>query len=471
MRLWQVAAQKPPSLWRQLWGWTLVALGLTWVVLIAVAYYTGRHEADELGDGQMAAAATLWLRLPQWPSDAAPRPTLGAENWQPLTRYQGYEQAMAIMAWSQGHLRMDSHGLMALPSDAVAVDWAALPQGWHTRVVVLDGQSHRWRILVRSNQPSPSGDRVASRRVVLVADLGARTALGRDFAEHMARPALIVLPLVAMLLGWALQRGLKPLRRLSAQIDALDIGTRSRLQDAPAHIEFTSTVRALHALIDRLEQQLAQERQFASDIAHELRTPLTALSLQAHALQHATSDGERAQAAHTVHHLALQAGHILQQLLDFARAQRQPDGPALGVDVPALVQQVVADHAQAAHDSGHELEWVLTLQPPHPPAPAVQPLLLALALRNLVSNALTHTPAGTQVRVHLQADALGWQVTVDDDGQARTAPQPRPSSAGLGLGLILARRIAQWHDAQWLSGAAPLPYTTRFGLSWPAPAP
>jgi two-component system sensor histidine kinase QseC len=461
-----------------LWGWTLVALGLTWGVLIAVADYTGRHEADELGDGQMAATATLWLALQQWPTPSAmstPHPTDAPTTILQLGRYRGYEQAVAIMGWHQGQLVIDSHQLAQVPVPPPSVSsptptwaWQTLPDGWHTQLLVLGAQQHQWRVLVRTDSDT-------QRRVVLVADVGARTALGRDFAEHIARPALIVLPLIALLLAWALHHGLQPFKRLSQQIDALDL-TRSRLADAPPHIEFVSTVRALHALMDRLEQQLQQERQFASDIAHELRTPLTALSLQAHAVQHAATASEHTAAAQSVHQLALHAGALLQQLLDFARAQRQQGLAMAQVDLPALVQQVVADHAQAAHDSGHELELVLNLGPTPPPAPAVQPLLLALALRNLVANALTHTPTGTQVRVQVSATSQGWRLTVDDDGQARRmashdtdTPHPSPpthaQTKGLGLGLTLARRIAQWHDAEWLSERPPAPYTTRFGLA------
>jgi two-component system sensor histidine kinase QseC len=233
MRLWwQSPIASAPSLWRQLWGWTLVTLGLTWVVLIAVAYYTGRHEADELGDGQMAATATLWLSLPQWPASlvdphTTASPTDAQASLAQLGHYRGYEQAVAIIAWAQDQLVLDSHQLAhvpLLPTTAPVAAWQALPEGWHTIAIRLAGHIHQWRVLVRTDSDT-------SRRVVLVADLGARTALGRDFAEHLARPALIVLPLIALLLARALQQGLLPLRRLSQQIDALDI-TRS-LQTLP----------------------------------------------------------------------------------------------------------------------------------------------------------------------------------------------------------------------------------------------
>ena len=51
-------------MWRYLWAWVLGALLLAWVVLVAAAYVTGVHEAEEVTDGQLATMARLWLQAP-----------------------------------------------------------------------------------------------------------------------------------------------------------------------------------------------------------------------------------------------------------------------------------------------------------------------------------------------------------------------------------------------------------------------
>ena len=58
------AATRPaqPALWRHLWGWTLGVLLVVWLTLVAVAWYTGHHEAEEITDGQLVAVARLWMR-------------------------------------------------------------------------------------------------------------------------------------------------------------------------------------------------------------------------------------------------------------------------------------------------------------------------------------------------------------------------------------------------------------------------
>ena len=447
----------PPArtpLWRHLWMWTLVAMAATWATLAGVAYYTGLHEADEISDGQLVASAHLWLSLPTLPAHTLPAHIGGLKP-----EKHGYEQPQAIMVWQDGALVLDSHGL--------AREWPvpATP-GYHTQVVMVEGQARHWRQYTATDP-----QRAPGRRVTVVTDLDARTALGRDIAEHIARPALVVLPLVALLLAWALRRGLAPLNRLSADIDALDLARHQRLDGHHRFADFSSTVKAINALVDRLEAQVEQERAFASDIAHELRTPLTAISLHAHVLNTNGDHDAREAAARSLQQQAMHAGDILTQLLAFARAQRQGDGDLQPVCLAELLKRVVAQHAQAAHDSGHELSLEL------PPDAAQwhlkgRPLLLELAVRNLVDNALQHTPPGTQVEVSLNLNGSSWELAVSD--QTGTLPSGPAAghtrTPGLGLGLLLVRRIASWHGAQLESGEAPAPWTSRHALVWPADA-
>jgi two-component system sensor histidine kinase QseC len=215
----------------------------------------------------------------------------------------------------------------------------------------------------------------------------------------------------------------------------------------------------------------AARRQMTADIAHELRTPLTAISLHAHVLNANGDHDAREAAARSLQQQAMHAGDILTQLLAFARAQRQGDGDLQPVCLAELLKRVVAQHAQAAHDSGHELSLDL---PPDATQWHLQgrPLLLELAVRNLVDNALQHTPPGTQVEVSLSFSGGNWELAVSDqtDAQSGVPVAARPHTAGLGLGLLLVRRIASWHGAQLESGEAPAPWTSRHALVWPATA-
>ena len=165
---------------------------------------------------------------------------------------------------------------------------------------------------------------------------------------------------------------------------------------------------------------------------------------------------------------ALRAGRILQQLLDLARAER--DAPALGasrVDLGALAASVVEDHVPRAYERDHELALQ---QPDEPVVVTVPATLMELALRNLVDNAIRHTPAGTQIQVDVWSSAASVGVSVSDNGRRDGAFGP-PSSDGLGLGLRLVQRMAERMGAQLETDAVVPPMTTRFALVWARPAP
>ena len=131
---------------------------------------------------------------------------------------------------------------------------------------------------------------------------------------------------------------------------------------------------------------------------------------------------------------------------------------------------MIAALAQEGFESRHELSLE---QPDTPVVLHVQPLLLELALRNLIENALRHTPPGTQVVVEVWQNNREVRVSVSDDGQRADAPVPvQPkSTSGLGLGLRLVERIAEQLGATLQRDTGEAPMTTRFTLRWPRPAP
>jgi two-component system sensor histidine kinase QseC len=357
-----------------------------------------------------------------------------------------------LVLWQGGQLRLDSHGVAArLPAELRA----------GRQSLTLDGLPGQWRTWV---QDGPASDADGPRRVAVLAPAAAQAALGRDIAEHVARPALVLLPLVAVLLAWALRRGLVPLRRLAAQVAALDLRGERRLPEERRFAELQGTVAAINTLVQNLQDQVRRERGFASDVAHELRTPLTAVVWQARRAREGDA-AERDEALRLVEHDALRAGRILAQLLDLARAQGlnpQAMQPVVLADVAA---QVLADHAPAAHEGGRELALQNDAADASVPG---HPLMLELALRNLVDNALRHTPTGTLVLVRVWCDASGTGVEVLDDGGGPTPSSRPPTEGNLGIGLTLVRRIAEVHGAAFGPAEPTPPYRHGYRLLWAA---
>jgi two-component system sensor histidine kinase QseC len=105
-------------------------------------------------------------------------------------------------------------------------------------------------------------------------------------------------------------------------------------------------------------------------------------------------------------------------------------------------------------------------------------VLLGLALRNLVENALSHTPRGTRVTVQLDPGARWVQVCDDAGGGASPADEsadarpgvPVDRALGLGLGHRVVEKIADLHGARFIRAQAPAGFRSCYRLEFAGPA-
>lgn len=443
----------PRSLLGHLWAWAMLSVAVVWLSLGLAAYATGLDEADEILEGQLHATAVLLLQDPVHPAPDAPRSPMGLTATMKAPVPTRYAPPLRAVQWEGRGVTSDPHDL--------AARLAHLSAGYHT-VSLGDADGGRWRTLVVERHDATGH----VHRVAVLVDRSHRAELALDIAIDVAAPAILLLPLVALGLRWAIGRGLRPLQTLSERIAALDLDAGDTLPAPQPFRELSHTASAINALTHRLQTQFASERQFASDVAHELRTPLTALVWQSRRARHANDPAERAAALQQLEHEALRAGHTLQQLLDLARAQHGARTGHAQVDLVALAREAVIEHVPAAHLSGHDLALLVGDDATMVTGDAT---LLRLALRNLVDNALRHTPAGTQVQVAVHADQTGTvELAVCNTG-APASLRPREGAAsteGMGIGLTLVDRIAAHHGARLVRGDAPPPYATRWAIVW-----
>ena len=449
---------KRPTLWRYLWRLTLGALAAAWVTLMLASYYAGLHEANEITDAHLASAVNVLLQISAFGAQASDPSGMqipveeAFQSFIPLGRHLNLARSLAVLVWD--------HGILVVDSRPLDQRWpVSVPDGYSTlhKASGAGAGAHQWRIFAAQRTDN-------ARRAAAIIDLDQRARIGRQVAFAIARPALVVLPLVALLLWWAMRRGLRPLNVLSARVAGLELQGGERLDDAHHFAEFASMVRAINGLIERLQSQANREREFASDVAHELRTPLAAIALQSNVAATQTDAAGRAAALVRLQYEALRAGQILGQLLDLARAQRVGDEALQEVALGELAARVLAGFAQSSHDSGHVLELV---DKSGPIMVRGNPLLLELALRNLIANAIDHTGAGTLVCVAVEQTDAGQKLSVSDNGDGDTdRPASEPARHNLGIGLRLVERISALHNAQLVRDAGEPPMTTRFSILW-----
>ena len=416
------------SLTRHLLVWTLGALLLVWAGFMVVGVQTGLHEAEELTDGHLASVSALLLHQQGgvfMSNGARPAPAGYAD-----LKSHDYQQSLSVVEW-------DAAGRMLAHTGAAVPPLFAQSEGYAD--LQLGPQAERWRTFSRWDAEGAA----RSRRVMVLLSIDERDDLAWDIAEQVAEPGLWLLPVVALALGLAIQRGLRPLRLLSADVHALDVAQASTLKARHPHAEFEAVVAAINILVERQQAALERERALADEMAHELRTPLASLVLLARALQGTLSPAERMQSLQQLEADAMRAGEVLTQLLALARTSRvELAESAQPVDLVALARRVVADYAQTAWQSGH----VLSVSGAAELAVPGHPVLVELALRNLVENALRHTARDTEVAVQVAQDADSAWLQVCDTGLP--AGQAKPADA-LGLGHKIVHRVAEVHGGRF----------------------
>ncbi|MEO8023516.1 histidine kinase dimerization/phospho-acceptor domain-containing protein [Polaromonas sp.] len=444
------------SLTLSLMAWALGALLIVWGCFVVLGYRTGLHEADELTDGHLASVALL--QLAQNPSqidrrrDAASLPGLSS------LKSHDYQRSMSVVVWNAtGQELMRTGEAPELPFSA--------EEGFET--LQLGTPPVGWRVFSRWDGPAQQ------KKVTVLLSISERDDLAKDIAEQVAEPGFWLLPVVALALGLAIHRGLRPLYDLSRDVDSLDIHQLSPLRSDSVQQEFRAVVNSINTLTGRYQAAVSRERELASELAHELRTPLASLTLQARALRKAIGSEEQEQLLAQLERDALRAGQVLYDLLALARASRTELVEAMQtLDLDAIARTEVAEFGQAALDSGHEL----ALASPGPFVMQGHPVLLGLVLRNLIENALSHTPPGTSVEVQLDLEARCMQVcdSASQDPPALDAIPLRAKShhpLGLGSGHRVVEKIAAIHGAVFESVPAPPGFARCYRVVFPAAAP
>jgi two-component system sensor histidine kinase QseC len=418
----------------------LAGAPVVWLLTLALTVFFARREINELFDTQQVRLAQqVLVILPADPADLAHDAARGDRPLPLAANDHGdaelKDMAIAVRSADGRVLLTDREGAQ-LPLDAATgfVTTTIANEAW--RVFTLVSRDGRWRVTV---------GQAMEERDELLADLLAGQAL----------PGLLALPLLLAAMAWAVQRALRPLDAMQADLQARTAADLKPLDATGVPGELVPVVSAMNALLARIEGVLAHERRVTADAAHELRTPLAALRAQWEAAQAATAADVRAQAQRQVGAVIERLTHLVDQLLQLARAEGE-DATRIGamapIDWQRVIEAAISDCLPLLDASGSEVEveW-----PAHGIAPlplqGSEPLMTTL-LRNLIDNALRYTPAGAAVRVRLSADAL----VVEDNGPGLGADAlrrlgdrffrpPGQVQTGSGLGVSIVRRIAELH--------------------------
>ena len=250
------------------------------------------------------------------------------------------------------------------------------------------------------------------------------------------------------------RRGMSPLEKLRARLNALRAGGQSRLEGSyPAEVQ--PLVNDLNALLEDRESSLARARAKAGDLAHGLKTPLAVLSQEAELVGAAGHEDLAATIRNQVDRMRRQVDSHL------AHARAAASGSTLGARssaaaaVEGLVRALLRLHA------GRGL--TIDVSVPSDQTVRCQHEDLEEMLGNLLDNACKWAKARVRVESTLVGSAV--VMSVDDDGPGldpsmREAVLQRgvradEAAPGSGFGLAIVRELAELYGGSISLGSSP----------------
>jgi two-component system, OmpR family, sensor kinase len=325
------------------------------------------------------------------------------------------------------------------PDVAGAVSWLSA-NTWHKMTVPAQSGSTRWRVMAYPGPEFSITTNPALQSSTVILAVNASDAY--DTIARFTRVELLigVVVLVGMaVIGFAVvQANLRPLVEIEETAEEIAEGhLNRRVPERDPRTEIGSLGRSLNTMLTQIEsafhdrekseaaahQSEERMRRFIADASHELRTPLTAIRGFAEYYRqrgglNPRTDAEQSLTAadldrimHRVEAEAARMGLLVEDLLMLARVDQQRPLARNPVDLLSLAADAVHDTRMLAPDR----KISLTVQPGAAFLVIGDEPRLRQVIGNLMSNALTHTPDGTEVEL-----SVGSGMLPDDGGQAVT---------------------------------------------------
>ncbi len=282
------------------------------------------------------------------------------------------------------------------------------------------------------------------------------------FLASVNRALLIVavvagLGAVLLILGLS-RRILAPVEALTAAVRRMEAGDLSQRVNITSRDEIGELARAFNAMADGLARLEELRRNMVTDVAHELRTPLSNIRGYLEAIQDGVVQPEGC-IIDSLHEEAMLLSRLVDDLQELSLAEagqlkleRQP------VALADIVDRAVESIRLRAEAKGVTVQVDL----PEELLVDVDPQRIGQVLRNLLENALTHTPPGGEIAVTAHTEGQWVEVSVRDTGSgiaARDLPyvferfyradkSRSRATGGAGLGLAIAKQLVEAHGGR-----------------------
>ena len=367
---------------------------------------------------------------------------------------------LGIVAVDGDNRVLESTGSATSAAGELAELSTGLPAG---RIVTYDGHDDQHGLAaVRVPSPgltivdrSPGTETREPAALILAIDTSIDDSTTRVLVERQLALVGVALLALLALATLVLRLGMRPLARMARTADAIAEGHLSeRLPTRRNGSETDQLAEAVNRAFDAQARAEATVRSMAADTSHELRTPLATISgwLDLHRQGGVTGPGLET----ALEHIENEVGRMRLLVEDLALLARLDAGRPVEqdpLDLTALAAAVVED-AQIIYPRRR-----ITMAPAAPARIVGDAPRLQQVVRNLVGNAVQHTPARTSVLVEITPMRDDVRLSVADDGPGISAQDlPRVferfwraeasrsrAYGGSGLGLAIVEAIVHAH--------------------------
>ncbi len=266
--------------------------------------------------------------------------------------------------------------------------------------------------------------------------------------------------LIALVLGFILFRQITaPLNALATASDKIATGDLTARAPVRGGDEIARVGRSFNAMADNLARSETARQNMLADIAHELRNPIGVIQSHLEAMQDGIFPLDHEQVA-SLHDETLLLARLVGDLRELALADAgQLTLHRAPTDLRALIERTVAALLPQANEQQITLNTILD---EHIPILNLDAQRIEQVLRNLLSNALRHTPSNGTIKIRLMREKNFARVEVSDTGSG-IEPDALPhvferfwrgdksrarEYGGAGLGLAIAKQLVEAHGGQ-----------------------
>ncbi len=226
--------------------------------------------------------------------------------------------------------------------------------------------------------------------------------------DGLARLMLVVATgavVTALIVGWWLAgRALAPAAALASQLSSIGVGELGRRVDTRSETDEVGRLAgAINSMLARIDDGVHRQRAFVAAASHDLRTPIAAMRTELElALRGRASKVELHESVERAHADAVRLGNLANDLL--ALAESEPGGRDVvrqSVGVDQLVEECAADQSAVARAQGVRVDVEASTD-----EVVVDRSRIEQAIRNLLANAIRHSPTGGTVEIRATVNGI-----------------------------------------------------------------